>query len=179
MPGPNNFIVMAESIAGGIRRAVPSILAIAVGSALLLAAAKGLLAFHFMQRIVPLIGVAGCLLVAAMAGRLWMKPAEPDMLGIHSKRPIALVPFQWVNPNSWVLAVVVATAASSAGYPDWVPIALLAALSAAASLLWAMVGQSLAPLAANPKHGRWLNRAVAVAMFVAALQMFISQIGEI
>ena len=177
-PGPNNFIVMAESAAGGVRRATPSILAIAVGSALMLAAVTPLLAFQFMQQVVPVVGTTGALVLSGIAVQQWFSASRPIQPFFSAGRAAALAPLQWTNPKAWALVVAVAAAGSVSGLPSWIPIALLAAISTASLLLWASVGQRLSSLTNHPVYGPWIRRAMAASLLFAALQLLRSQIGD-
>lgn len=177
-PGPNNFIVMAESAAGGIRRAVLPILAIAVGSALMLAAVTPLLSFQFMQQFLPFVGVAGALVLAGLAIQQWLSASRPIQPFFGDGRAAALAPLQWTNPKAWALVAAVAAASSASGLSAWIPVALLAAISIASSLLWATAGQRLSNLANHQVYGRWIRRAMAASLLLVAVQLFLSQIGD-
>jgi threonine/homoserine/homoserine lactone efflux protein len=177
-PGPNNFIVMAESAAGGIRRAILPILAIAVSSALMLAAITPLLTFQFMQQLLPLVGVAGALVLSGLAIQQWFLAGRPIQPFFRAGRAVALAPLQWANPKAWALVVAVAAKGSVSGLSPWIPVALLAVISVTSSLLWATVGQWLSDLAAHPVYGPWIRRAMAASLLLTAIQLLLSQIGD-
>ena len=176
-PGPNNFIVMAQSVAGGVRRAIPSILAIAAGSAIMMTVAIRFVTFAFVERTQMWIGIAGSFFLAVMTIQQWLAADRPLQAHFGPSRSLALIPFQWVNPKSWVLAVIVATAASTAGVSSWLPILLLVTISIASSLLWALLGGKLSRLASDPTRGLWLRRAMAAALLLATIQLLLSQFG--
>jgi threonine/homoserine/homoserine lactone efflux protein len=177
-PGPNNFIIMTESAAGGIRRAFLPILAIAVGSALMLAAVTELLAFQFMQRLLPLLGIAGALALSGRAIQQWILARRPLQQIFEAGRAAALAPLQWTNPKAWALVAAVAAAGSASRLSGWIPIALLALISIVSSLLWATAGRRLSDHLAHPAYGPWIRRAMAASLLLAAVQLFISQIGD-
>jgi threonine/homoserine/homoserine lactone efflux protein len=176
-PGPNNFIIMAQSAAMGMRRAIPAILAVAVGSALMLALVLCLNAFVFLERFEQLIGVAGSLLLAGLAIQQWMNAGRPTRLAAGPARALALISFQWVNPKAWVLMIVIATAANSAAISPWRPIALLFSISIASSMLWASLGTRLSRFRSDSNSARWLGRGLAGVLFLTATQLFLTQLG--
>lgn len=177
-PGPNNFIVMTESATGGIRRAIFPIVAIALGSAVMLAAVTPLLAFQFMQQLLPLVGVAGALVLSGLAIQHWLSADHPIQAFFGAGRAAALVPLQWTNPKAWALVVAVAAAGDASGLSAWIPVALLAGISIASSLLWATAGQRLSNLANHPVYGPRSRRGMAALLLLAAVQLFLSQLGD-
>ncbi len=178
-PGPNNFIVMAQAAAGGVRRAAPAILAIAVGSAVMLATALAAASMEFVERAGPWIATTGSLLLGALAGRLWLRAGQPDLAVRPLGSAATLVPLQWLNPNAWVLTIVVAAGSQALKASPATALFLLAGISVGCSLLWALLGGALSRLAQRPERRLWLDRALAAALFLAALHLFLTQIGAL
>ena len=178
-PGPNNFIVMTQATAGGVRRAAPSILAIALGSAIMLAAAIAAVSLEFVDRARPWIAAVGSLLLVDIAVRHWLRAGHPDAVGPPLGSAASLIPLQWLNPNAWVLTILVAAASQSLGSSPPAALMLLAGISVGCSLLWAFLGGMLSSFAHEPKRRLWLDRILSAALLIAALQLLVTQIGDL
>src|SRR4030095_9567629 len=98
-PGPNNFIVMAQSLAGGVRRAIPSILAIAAGSAIMMTVAIRFVTFVFVERTQLWIGIAGSFFLAVMTIQQWLAADRPLRAHFGARRSLALLTLHLYKPK--------------------------------------------------------------------------------
>lgn len=178
-PGPNNLIVLALSTSRDLKATIPAIVAIAAGSAIMLGVVMSLAEFYFIEHWLSWIATGGSLSLAAVATRQWLRAgrAGPPASRVAGAAGLALL--QWINPNSWILTVVVAATASSARISITAVLALLVGISIASSLCWALFGGLLARITRHQNHIVWLERLLAAALFAAAANIFFAHLGDL
>jgi threonine/homoserine/homoserine lactone efflux protein len=91
--------------------------------------------------------------------------------------PLAL--FQLANPKAWVLVLFVAASARAARLSEWIAPILVLTISLTCSLVWGGLGQALSRFLTHPRYGVTVRRALAGAMFAAAIDLSLPQIGAI
>jgi threonine/homoserine/homoserine lactone efflux protein len=178
-PGPNNFVILTEAAAKGVRGALPAIGALAASSAVMLVAGSSFLVFANVEPLLPWIGAVAGFLLAAMAISQWRGakthiPQRPR--NIHA---MALALLQSANPKAWILVVVVLAGSRSAGVSIGDAALLLAVISFGCSLCWGALGASIARALADRRSGPWLRRGLAGALLGTALHLSYSQLGAI
>ena len=178
-PGPNNIIVMALSTSRGLKATVPSMVAIAAGSAIMLGVVTSVAEFYFIEHRLSWIAAGGSLALAAVATWQWIRAGRAGPQASRVAGPAGLVLLQWVNPNSWILVVVVAASANTAQVSTAAVLALLVGVSIASSLCWALFGGLLARVTRHQNRSVWLERLLAAALFAAAANIFFAHIGEL
>ena len=184
-PGPNTTLSTALAANHGLRRALPFVLAVPVGWAvLLLLCAFGLgtliLAIPVLAHGIKLVGVTYLLWLAWTLART--RPAAPSgaPLAPHL-RPMLLfwqgVALQFVNIKAWMLALAIVSG-WVAGRPLFVerlavvlPVMLVYAL--ASNMTYAVAGSVLRAWLAGP-HGTgrrlvWFNRSMAVVLLLTVI----------
>ena len=178
-PGPNNFVVMAQASAAGATATARSIAEVVVGGAAMIIFTTSLTTFSFMERAVPWLAIAGATFLAFLAVQQAFHAGSPEQGGAALKGPLALLAFQWVNPKAWVLVTLIASASVASGYSSLAVVALFSAISATCLLLWAIGGRLIWTWARTNGRRKWVERALAAALFVTAAQMALSQLGDI
>ena len=158
-PGPNNAIVMAAGIRGGVSTAHPLIAGVLVGSLLMLAVTwTG--STNLLDRFPELTIVVTCTgaaYLAWMGSRMIWQPAQS---GASTENLVAqsrtipgtlleMIVFQFVNPKAWALlfAVTALAADDFQGVFGFFTLAgIFLALSGASLCIWALAGTVIANL---------------------------------
>lgn len=176
-PGPNNLLVLRQSMAHGIVSVAAPIASIVLGGGLLLAAAlagMGALLGRW-PRLGGAVVAAGCGYLFWLGLRLALRPQEAPEAGAApaaGRNGIGLFALQFANPKGWTLAIAVAGAwrAASAGgaMAALTPLLLFAALSGACLLGWALLGRLLARALQAPRTRRWFDRGMGVVLMLSA-----------
>ena len=176
-PGPNNIMLMTTGLNFGFRRAVPHMIGVSQGFAVMvLAVGFGLgaivSAYPELYTILKYVGAAYLLYLAwAIATSGPVKEGAGERV---KGRPITFVQaaaFQWVNPKAWIMALgAISTYATVAAFP--VNVILIAVifgvLGIASSCAWVGFGSGLQNVLRNPRAVRAFN-AVMALMLVASL----------
>jgi threonine/homoserine/homoserine lactone efflux protein len=180
-PGPNNFIVLAESASRGIFRTVPVMVAIAAASGAMLLLVTGLVTFVHIERLFRWIALLGSSLLAFMAIGQWLGASRPHTAGKSPRvfRPATVALLQPPNPKAWILVIVVAGAARATGLADWVAALLVVSVSFACSLCWAALGRPLSRCMEQPSCRLWLRRTLSFALLATAIELSLSQLEVI
>jgi threonine/homoserine/homoserine lactone efflux protein len=178
-PGPNNFIVMTQASVAGAAAASRAIGAIVLGSGVMIALVTSLAALPFIERSTPWLALAGSALLALLAVQQAFHAGSPEQGEAALKSPLALLAFQWVNPKAWIMAALVASAGAASGHSSPALVALFCTISATCLILWAVGGRLLSNWARKNDRRKWVERALAAALFLTAAQMAISQLGDI
>ncbi|HYF61029.1 MAG TPA: LysE family transporter [Burkholderiaceae bacterium] len=176
-PGPNTTLALAIGARFGWRRVGGHALGVAIGlSAMLALAALG--AVGLLQA-VP--GLEPALRAAGVAWLLWLgwkvaRGGRGDRPGLD--RPLAAwqsALLQLANAKAWMLCVAVAATWSAAvqRVPALaaVPIVVFAAMTTAANLAWAALGQSMQAWLAVGSRRAWFDRAMGALLAASALAM--------
>lgn len=177
-PGPNNFIVLAQSLRGGLSGSILSIAGIVAGTQLLLLViwfgADAL--FRHEPRLQSAMTIAGAAYLFWLGLNGVRRSFASDGDNEAPLPAIAasfggLVLFQFLNPKSWVL-VLTATAAVSGNLNEASALTSLAALffciTGTCLLIWAFVGSGLTQLVSGAGQGRWFDRAMGALLMVSA-----------
>ncbi|MDW8335551.1 MAG: LysE family translocator [Tepidimonas sp.] len=193
-PGPNTTLSTALAAQGGLRAALPFVLAVPVGWTLLLAlCASGVgaavLAVPWLRSAILWIGVAYLLWLAWQLARTATPTATSGTpLRISFARGVGL---QLLNLKAWMLTLTV-VGGWIAGQPQpwlrlaWVlPVVVLYAFCS--NLAYAWVGAALRHWLAGPwvdgrpsgRRLRRFNAAMAAALAVTALWMALGPVGDV
>lgn len=180
-PGPNNVMLAASAANRGVRAAVPMMIGINLGFALMvcivgLGLATPLALYPRAQSALRWVGIAWMLVLA------W-KIARAGAPGTGEGRAqiglVTAMMLQWVNPKAWLLAVATATswvAADSAVAPQVIVMALLFfCVGLPSSLVWAGIGASAGRLLHSPGRLRVFNIAMAVLLVLAVLPLALGE----
>jgi threonine/homoserine/homoserine lactone efflux protein len=177
-PGPNVVMVTASAANFGFRRAIPHMLGITLGFALLIVASglglAGLIQAEPRLHVVLKYLGAGYLLYLAWR----ISRAGASAPGSARASPIGFIEatfFQWINPKGWVTAVgALAAFASSAGgmLQTIVIAAVLASACFLSVVLWAGFGAAIARFLHHPTARRSFNRLMAGLLAVSLIPVF-------
>lgn len=175
-PGPNNFVVMRTAAQRGFAAATPTIVAIALGSVMLLALASSgagaaLAKWPLLQHA---IAIGGCLYLLWLGVVLMRAPPATTELATHDSA-LGWFAFQLLNPKAWAMTLTLV--ATQAPAPPWEIFRQLAPLYAGMAALalasWALLGGVLRHLDLRPSHRRWIDRALGASLALgAALLLF-------
>src|SRR3989440_8801677 len=169
-PGPATISLVAAGSAFGVRRSVPYVLGIIIGTvAVLVAVATGITAALLT---VPAIG--SILIWISVAYILWLAyhiataPPLSEPNAASSTFSVAGGTFLGIaNPKAWVaVAAVFASGhlADDTATDAAAKIAVLTAMIVAICAIWLVAGTSIAPLLRDPRRARVINAALAVAL---------------
>src|SRR5262249_14610896 len=163
-PGPNVVMVTASAANFGFRRAVPHMLGITLGFALLIMA-SGLGLAGLIQaepRLHAMLKYLGAAYLIYLAWRI--AQAGASSASSARARPIGFIEamlFQWINPKGWVTAVGALAAYTSMEGNILLQTVVIAGVLAAACLLsvvlWAGFGVSIARFLHHPMARRSFN----------------------
>jgi threonine/homoserine/homoserine lactone efflux protein len=172
-PGPNNMLLMTTAADVGFARAVPAIIGVVLGFALMaaiLALGPGLAleSYPTLHRALKIVGTLYLLWLA------WQVATASGGAG-SSARPFTFwraVLFQWFNPKGWAAILGALTAFTVPG-EDTVRQGLLMALlylplSVITATTWAGMGALIGTRLGDGPGLRWFNRIMAV-LLVASL----------
>ena len=177
-PGPATISLVAMGSAHGVRRSLPYLAGIIIGSTIVLVA----VATGITAALLALPAVSSLLIVIAAAYILWLAYhiatapplSEQTARAAPSLRGGTL--FGVANPKAWVaIAAVFAGAhlADAATADAAAKIAVLTAMIVLINATWLLAGTSLAPFLRDPSRARVVNTALALALVGAtALILF-------
>jgi len=175
-PGPSTIGVTAVGAAFGLRRALPYVLGLVLGTCgVLLAVATGLHAILLgIPALAPVLTGASAGYICYLALRIAQAPplAEAD--------PAAPAPALWsgvalalANPKAWIaIAAVFAGSSLPAMSPMAAALlktAVLAAMVVLIHFAWLFAGASLSRLLRNPAASRALHLGLAAALVLAGI----------
>ncbi len=178
-PGPNNLMLMASGLNFGFRRAVPHLIGVALGFAVMvLLVGLGLgMVFETWPILYVLLRFAGAIYLLYLAWRIAVSPPPGDQ-GATAAVPIGFIQaaiFQWVNPKAWVMAVTsVATYAEIASFPLNIVFiaALYGMLGVASGSTWLGFGTALQRVLKNPRSYRVFNLMMALLLVASLFPVF-------
>ena len=178
-PGPTTISLVAAASAFGVRRTVPYLVGVVLGTtAVLVAVAAGITTALLL---VP--GLGTVLLVASAGYVLWLAfhiATAPPLAGrtATSAAPTlaggALLGV--ANPKAWVAIAAVfgsATLAEDATVDAVAKLTVLAGMIVLIHLAWLCAGIPLAPLLQRPRLSRVLNVVLATALVAATALAFL------
>jgi threonine/homoserine/homoserine lactone efflux protein len=167
-PGPNVVMITASAANFGFRRAIPHILGITLGFAVMvLAAGFGLAGLiHAEPRLHATLKYAGAAYLLYLAWRI--ARADAASADRARARPIGFVEaivFTWLNPKSWVTAlgaIAAYTSVEADMLPQtWFVTGVLAAACLVSVIVWAAFGVAISHLLATARARRAFNWSMA------------------
>lgn len=172
-PGPATISLVAVVAAYGVRRSLPYLLGLIVGSALVLfAVAAGitatLLAVPALRSVLIALSAAYILWLAyhiATAPPLSAEGAAADAPSLAGGTVLGVA-----NPKAWVaMSAVFASArlAATAATDAAAKTAVLSVMIVLIMTAWLVAGASLAPMLRDPRRARMINAALAAALIAA------------
>ena len=172
-PGPATISLVAVVAAYGVRRSLPYLLGLIVGSALVLfAVAAGitatLLAVPALRSVLIALSAAYILWLAyhiATAPPLSAEGAAADAPSLAGGTVLGVA-----NPKAWVaMSAVFASArlADTAATDAAAKTAVLSVMIVLIMTAWLVAGASLAPMLRDPRRARMINAALAAALIAA------------
>jgi threonine/homoserine/homoserine lactone efflux protein len=178
-PGPNVVMITASAANFGFRRAIPHMLGITIGFALLIMASglglAGLLKAE--PRLHLLLKYAGAAYLLYLAWRI--AQAGTASPGSARAKPIGFIEatlFQLINPKGWVTAIGALAAYSSIGGNALLETIVIASVLAAACLLsvvlWAGFGVAIGRFLRHPPMRRSFNAAMAGLLVISLIPVF-------
>ena len=182
-PGPNNVIIASIGAQRGVLAALPYMLGVVVGVAVMFALAGAGLAGLFVQapRLAGVLRWVAFGWIAVMAWRIATAPLPGEGRAGGLPGFFAAVLFQWVNPTAWLLTVSVISAWIVPQRPLLPQIALFAAVFALAVPLcatpWALLGSGAARLLGSPARLRIFNVAMAILLIGSMLPVVLGETG--
>jgi threonine/homoserine/homoserine lactone efflux protein len=171
-PGPATISLVAASSAYGVRRSLPYLVGIIVGTTIVLVAVAAGITAALLA--VPAIG--SILIAISVVYILWLAyhiaTAAPLSESAASNAPSlaggALLGV--ANPKAWVAIAAVFASAHLAGAATTdaaAKIVVLTVMIIVINTTWLVAGQSLAPLLRHQRRARVVNATLALALVVA------------
>jgi threonine/homoserine/homoserine lactone efflux protein len=172
-PGPATISLVAVVAAYGVRRSLPYVCGLIVGSAfVLVAVASGVTA-----TLLAVPEVRSLVIAVSAAYILWLAYHIATAPPLSAERAAATAPslaggtvLGVANPKGWVaIAAVFASArlADGAAADAAAKTAVLAAMIVAIMSAWLLAGASLGPMLREPRRARIINAALAAALVAA------------
>jgi threonine/homoserine/homoserine lactone efflux protein len=169
-PGPATISLVAAGSVRGVRRSLPYLVGIIVGTTVVLVA----VATGITAALLALPAIGSVLVWISAAYILWLayRIATAPPLSEPAAAPGAFSPFGGgllgvANPKAWIaIAAVFASArlADPATTDAAAKVALLTAMIVVICTTWLVAGASIAPLLRDPRRARVVNAALAVAL---------------
>jgi threonine/homoserine/homoserine lactone efflux protein len=178
-PGPNVVMVTASAANFGFRRAVPHMLGIILGFALLIIASG--LGLAGLIQAEPRLHMTLKYLCAAYLLCLAWRIAQTSIASTDSAGacPIGFIEatlFQWINPKGWVTAIGALAAYTSANGNMLLQTIVIAGVLAVACflsvVLWAGFGATIAHYLHHPMARRGFNWAMAGLLVISLVPVF-------
>jgi threonine/homoserine/homoserine lactone efflux protein len=166
-PGPNNIIVM-QAGARGMARAMGAVLGVVCGSMLLLIFTWfGFgLATSFVPALTLILHILCGAYLAWMGIALLTREQGTAIDGAIPSTPWGIAVFQLLNPKAWIL-VAAAVAAMPRGKSLAVLVLLMAAVTSACLMLWALAGAAATRLFARPAARRVIDRILGAILLLS------------
>jgi len=179
-PGPNNMMLLASGMRGGVAQSWPHILGVAVGFALLVLCVTcglGELLTHYpwLQHALTYGGAAYILYLSYRIATTAIPTRQQEKQGKRGFIEIML--FQWLNPKGWMTAL----STYALGYGALAPYPLNAFLIAAlfglvglaSSLFWVKMGHLFHPLTQRPRLFRLVNALMATLLLASLYPLLV------
>jgi threonine/homoserine/homoserine lactone efflux protein len=180
-PGPNNTIAMLTGANRGFRAAMPHLLGVPTGFAVMTALMGTGLGALLLARPGWSLALQACgtMYLLYLSWRLATSPvtAGTEPTAFRGLGFVQSVGFQFSNPKAWALSLGTVTvfAAQSPGRLAQV-IAVWSVVNVLSIAVWAAMGQALIGLLAGPGRRRAFNITMAVLLASTALVMLASQV---
>ena len=172
-PGPATISLVAAGSVYGVRRSLPYLAGIVVGTAVVLVA----VAAGITAALLAVPAVASVLIGVSAAYILWLAYHIATAPPLSEHTAAAAAPslaggalLGVANPKAWVaIAAVFAGAhlADAAATDAAAKIVVLSAMIVVINATWLVAGTSLAPLLRDPRRARGVNVALALALVAA------------
>jgi threonine/homoserine/homoserine lactone efflux protein len=169
-PGPATISLVAAGSVRGVRRSLPYLVGIVVGTTVVLAA----VATGITAALLALPAIGSVLVWISAAYILWLAYhiATAPPLSEPAAAPGAFSPVGGgllgvANPKAWIAIAAVFASARLAGAATTdaaAKVALLTAMIVVICTTWLVAGASIAPLLRDPRRARVVNAALAVAL---------------
>jgi threonine/homoserine/homoserine lactone efflux protein len=179
-PGPNNLVILRAAGAAGVRRTLPMIAGVVLGSVLLLAlaalgTASAFAALPWLRRGTALAGALYLAWLGASLCVAGIRPRPGAAAAPHLPAgTLGLIGFQFLNPKSWLLVLTVLAAMQAEQMHDYLLLAAMFVLiPAPCLLLWAGLGASLARWLARPAARRGVDIVSGVLLVACAALLLI------
>ena len=178
-PGPNVVMVTASAANFGFRRAIPHMLGITLGFAVMIMTTGLGLAGLFLAepRLHTALKYAGAIYLIYLAWRI--AHAAVAQSGSTRAKPTGFVEavlFQWINPKGWVTAVGALAAYTTVGEDVMLQTAVIAGVLATACfasvVIWAGFGTAIARFLGNPRARRTFNWSMAGLLVLSLVPVF-------
>ena len=182
-PGPNNLMVLASGVNFGVKRTLPHLFGICLGTTFLyFLVGIGLGAvfsqFAFLHIIIRLLALIFMVYLAWKFGT--MKPRNLDSDTISGK-PLSFLQaffFQWANPKAWSVAISIAAVYISADESYFVQIFYLSIcigiIAAACSCIWTFLGVFIKKILKSNKSQRVFNISIGIILLLAIIPVLFS-----
>ncbi|MDI2595527.1 LysE family translocator [Pseudomonas sp. 681] len=175
-PGPTNILILSNSARYGLAAAVPIIFGACASAAILMllvgsGAGSWLTSLPGVQATMQWGGVAW---LSYLAWRIFRAPAEA--ISARDNQPrlsmAGAAGLQWINPKTWMMALVVVSVFAGAGEQRLLHVASLSLVFFLISLpclgVWALLGAGSARWLHSPKAMQRFNRLMALLLLVSA-----------
>ena len=169
-PGPATISLVAAGSVRGVRRSLPYLFGIIVGTTLVLVA----VAAGITGVILALPAIGSVLIWISAAYILWLAyhiatapPLSKLTGGPNAFSLMGGAFLGFANPKAWVAIAAVFASANVADSPTADAAAKIAALTVMIILIcatWLVAGKSIAPLLRDPRRARLVNAALAVGL---------------
>lgn len=182
-PGPNNVIVASIGARRGALAALPYMLGVAIGWAIMILLVGTGLTGALARMPLLAVGMRWVALafIVLLAWQIAMAPLPGEARAGRLPGFVAAVFFQWVNPTGWLLALGLISAWIRPDRALLAQVALFAAVFAFAALpsglLWALLGSGAARLLHSPSRLRVFNVVMAILLIVSMLPVVLGGIG--
>ncbi|NMH63688.1 LysE family translocator [Shewanella salipaludis] len=174
-PGPNNILLASSGANFGIRRSVPHVLGIRLGStslhlAILLGLGALFEAWPLLHQLLKYGSVAYLLyLVIKIVTLPVAASGAPEDASPMSLREAAL--FQWVNPKSWMTTITLCSAFTLGGDGYWASAVLgllvFNLIGFPAGFTWVMIGAAISKKLNTVRRRRHFNWFMASLLMVS------------
>lgn len=179
-PGPNNALVMARGVSGGISAALPRVVAIALASflmALFSALAADRLMVDGWKGGLSLIGSA---VLAALAIAMWSNAGKSNASGERQFVGLAaLFFFQFINPKGWLMMVILVGQLPDGLAQSALSIALVPVITAVSLFIWAVSGFALQRFFDTMEKRRLFDQAMAAILGIFAFIMITNSLRSL
>lgn len=179
-PGPNNAVVMARGVGGGIGAALPCVVAIALAS-LLMALFSALAADWLMiDGWKGGLSLIGSTVLVALAIAIWSNASKSNASGKCQVTGLAaLFVVQFINPKGWLMMAILVGRLPEGLAQSALSIALVPVITAVCLTIWAVSGFALQRFLDTVERRRLFDRATAAILGLFALTMITNSLRSL
>ena len=164
-PGPNNFVVLASTVRGGVRRALPSYLGICIGFPFMVFAVSYAAVFvgeDIFQK-VAFLKYVGAAFLLYLSVKIFLSKSASNDLETHSDIGfVQMFTFQWLNPKAWGM-VLSALSLVGPSYYLWPAIGFLIAAFPCVGV-WLLAGNFIRARILSTPLENYLNKVFGVLL---------------